>query len=120
MRLVPRRSAEEPAFAIALLHVRIGWSGSKSFESGVRRSRGATGCLACRARPRGGGEASAVLVGGESGVGKSRLVSEFETVASAAGARFLAGACVDVGGSELPYAPLVAALRTLARETEPD
>jgi DNA-binding CsgD family transcriptional regulator/tetratricopeptide (TPR) repeat protein len=61
-----------------------------------------------------------VLISGESGVGKSRLVAEFESIAAAAGARFLAGACVDVGGSELPYAPLVAALRTLARESDPD
>ena len=33
--------------------------------------------------------------------------------------RFLAGSCVDVGGSELPYAPLLGALRMLVRDTEP-
>jgi DNA-binding CsgD family transcriptional regulator/tetratricopeptide (TPR) repeat protein len=64
------------------------------------------------------GEARAVFVAGESGVGKSRLVAEFEGAATAADARFLAGSCVDIGGSELPYAPLVAALRTLVRETD--
>ncbi|MGH3193873.1 MAG: AAA family ATPase, partial [Streptosporangiaceae bacterium] len=66
----------------------------------------------------GAGEAGAVFVGGESGVGKTRLVMEFERLALAAGARFLVGGCVDVGGSELPYAPLLGALRTLTRDTE--
>src|SRR5579875_204180 len=59
------------------------------------------------------GEAGAVFIGGESGVGKTRLVLEFERFALAAGARFLVGGCVDVGGPELPYAPLLGALRTL-------
>src|SRR4051794_12523697 len=63
-----------------------------------------------------GGEAAAVLVGGESGVGKTALLARFEEGAEAAGARFLVGACVHLSGSELPYAPLVAALRTLVRE----
>ena len=63
-------------------------------------------------------DAGAVFVGGESGVGKTRLMAEFERVALAAGARFLVGGCVDVGGSELPYAPLLGALRTLVQDTE--
>ncbi len=33
--------------------------------------------------------------------------------------RLLVGGCVDVGGSELPYAPLFGALRSLVRDTEP-
>jgi len=32
----------------------------------------------------------------------------------------LEGACADLGGAELPYAPIVAVLRTLARETKRD
>ena len=59
-----------------------------------------------------------MLIGGESGVGKSRLLAEFERLAHPAEARFLTGACVDVGGSELPYSPIVAALRPLGRETD--
>jgi ATP/maltotriose-dependent transcriptional regulator MalT len=59
-----------------------------------------------------------VLVGGESGVGKSRLITEFTRSAQDAGARVLEGACLDLGGAELPYAPIVAVLRTLARETD--
>lgn len=66
-----------------------------------------------------GGDAGAVFIGGESGVGKTRLVVEFGMLARSRGARVLSGGCVDVGGSELPYAPLLGALRTLVRETEP-
>src|SRR6266508_2642132 len=53
---------------------------------------------------------STVLVGGESGVGKSRLVREF---AAGVGerARVLVGVCVELGGEGLPYAPFTAALR---------
>src|SRR3954471_2935676 len=67
-----------------------------------------------------GSEAAAVLVGGESGVGKSRLLAEFERTAAAPQVRFLGGACVDLGPSELPYAPLVAALRPVVRELPED
>lgn len=65
-----------------------------------------------------GGEARAVFVGGESGVGKTRLVAEFEQLAQARRFRLLLGACVDVGGSQLPYAPVLGMLRTLVRETD--
>lgn len=51
------------------------------------------------------------LIGGESGVGKSRLMDEFAARARAGGARVITGDCVDLGDAELPYAPLVAALR---------
>lgn len=62
------------------------------------------------------GEPGFVLIGGESGVGKSRLVTEFSGRADADGARVLAGDCVDLGGGELPYAPLVGALRAVSGE----
>jgi hypothetical protein len=65
------------------------------------------------------GEAAAVFIGGEAGVGKTRLVAEFERIARARGARVLAGGCVDAGGSELPYARLLGPLRMLVRELEP-
>jgi predicted ATPase len=71
-----------------------------------------------RARPRRAGQTAAAFVGGDSGVGKSRLVAEFERRARARGAQVLVGGCVDLGEAELPYAPLVTALRTLARKTE--
>src|SRR3954466_3933314 len=59
------------------------------------------------------GEPRLVLVGGESGVGKSRLLAELRDRAAAGGARVLAGDCLDLGEAELPYAPIVAALRGL-------
>jgi DNA-binding CsgD family transcriptional regulator/tetratricopeptide (TPR) repeat protein len=60
-----------------------------------------------------GGTTGTVLVGAESGVGKSRLISQF-----AANARdralVLIGGCVEVGAA-LPYAPVTALLRMLVR-----
>jgi DNA-binding CsgD family transcriptional regulator len=57
-----------------------------------------------------------VLVGGEAGVGKSRLVHELIDRARGAGARVLAGGCVELGGGGIPFAPLVAMMRELAGE----
>jgi predicted ATPase len=62
------------------------------------------------------GEPAVVLVGGEAGIGKTRLVAEFTTRCTAEGTRVLAGGCVPVGGEGLPYAPLVEALRPLPEE----
>jgi DNA-binding CsgD family transcriptional regulator/tetratricopeptide (TPR) repeat protein len=59
------------------------------------------------------------FVAGDSGVGKTRLLSEFNVRARAAGARTLSGDCVELGEGELPYAPLVGALRSLARSSDP-
>jgi DNA-binding CsgD family transcriptional regulator len=64
-----------------------------------------------------GGEPAVVLVGGEAGVGKTRLVEEVAARADARGGRVLAGACVELGGDRLPLAPLADALRALARST---
>jgi ATP/maltotriose-dependent transcriptional regulator MalT len=65
------------------------------------------------------GQPAAVLIGGEAGVGKSRLVSEF--AARAAGeARALTGGCLELGASGLPFAPFTALLRQLVRELGPD
>ena len=54
------------------------------------------------------GEPTVVVVSGETGVGKTRLVTEFMARANAA---TLAGACVPVAGEPLPYAALTQALR---------
>jgi len=66
------------------------------------------------------GGPSAVLLGGEAGVGKSRLVGEFGTVAASAGARVLTGGCLQLGTDGLPYAPFTAVLRDLVREMGAD
>ncbi|WP_167156690.1 helix-turn-helix transcriptional regulator [Streptomyces sp. MBT27] len=62
------------------------------------------------------GEPQALLVGGEAGVGKSRLVEEFTDAARAAGAVIAIGGCVEVGADGLPFAPFSAALRALRRQ----
>src|SRR5215216_281214 len=62
-----------------------------------------------------GGRPAFAFIGGESGVGKTRLLREFEMRARAGGARVLLGQCLELGGAQIPYAPLVAALRPLAR-----
>jgi DNA-binding CsgD family transcriptional regulator/tetratricopeptide (TPR) repeat protein len=61
-----------------------------------------------------------VLVRGEAGIGKSRLVREAIARARTGGSAVLHGACLDLGGDGLPYLPFVEALRGLARETPPD
>ncbi len=65
------------------------------------------------------GRPSLAFVAGESGVGKTRLVCELERAAQHDGRRVLSGECVDLGEGELPYAPLAAALRPLARAADP-
>ena len=65
------------------------------------------------------GRPSLALVGGESGVGKSRLADELKRHARESGARVLAGDCVELGEDELPYAPLLSALRPLIRDEDP-
>jgi len=65
------------------------------------------------------GRPSLALVAGESGVGKTRLLAELTRRARDAGARTLTGDAVELGEGELPYAPLVAALRPLARGGDP-
>ena len=62
------------------------------------------------------GEQVTVLVGGEAGVGKSRLVHELVDRARQAGARVLVGGCVELGGGGIPFAPLVEMMRVLAGE----
>jgi len=66
------------------------------------------------------GEPVTLLVGGEAGVGKSRLIGELINRARAAGARALAGSCVELDGGGIPLAPLVDVLRTLAAELPAD
>jgi DNA-binding CsgD family transcriptional regulator len=66
------------------------------------------------------GGPSAVLLGGEAGVGKSRLVGEFGTAAAAAGARVLTGGCLELGTDGLPFAPFTAVLRDLVHDMGAD
>ena len=62
------------------------------------------------------GKPATLIVRGEAGVGKSRLLAEFGRRARESGARVLTGSCIALGTGELAYAPLIDALRRLVRE----
>jgi DNA-binding NarL/FixJ family response regulator/tetratricopeptide (TPR) repeat protein len=76
-------------------------------------------------REAGDGRPTLVLLGGDSGVGKTRLVGELEHRLSAGrddgegGMLILRGDGVEQADGELPYAPLLSALRPLVRERHP-
>jgi len=57
-----------------------------------------------------------VLVAGDAGVGKTRLLAEVAERAAEAGATVLVGHCLDVGGVGLPYLPFTEALRPLTAD----
>ncbi|MCB0877151.1 MAG: AAA family ATPase, partial [Solirubrobacterales bacterium] len=59
------------------------------------------------------------FLAGESGVGKSRLLRELIAAVADDDVRVLGGSCVELAEGEMPYAPLVAALRPLHRTCEP-
>src|SRR5215217_1057715 len=61
-------------------------------------------------------EPAVVLVGGEAGVGKTRLIAELVARCANDGTRVLAGGCVPVGEGALPYAPIVEVLRVLVAD----
>ena len=62
---------------------------------------------------------SLAFVSGESGAGKTRLIGELTNRARESGSLVLSGDCVELRQSELPYAPLIAALRPLVRSNHP-
>jgi DNA-binding CsgD family transcriptional regulator len=67
------------------------------------------------------GRPSTVLIGGEAGIGKSRLVGEFGTRARAtAAARMLYGYCLELSAEGLPFAPFTGILRDLVRDLGAD
>jgi DNA-binding CsgD family transcriptional regulator/tetratricopeptide (TPR) repeat protein len=64
------------------------------------------------------GRSSAVLLAGDAGVGKTRLLDELGTRAAARGVQVLTGHCVDLGDVGLPYLPFVDLLRPVAADPE--
>jgi predicted ATPase len=64
------------------------------------------------------GQPLVVLVGGEAGVGKTRLVEQLAATARERGVRVLGGGCVPLGEEGLPFAPVIEALRGLADQLD--
>ncbi|XVV14470.1 helix-turn-helix transcriptional regulator [Actinoplanes sp. CA-131856] len=60
-------------------------------------------------------EPSTMLVGGEAGVGKTRLVEEFRRGLVGEPVRVLTGQCLELGEEGLPFAPFAGAVRDLVR-----
>ncbi|MEV0483772.1 AAA family ATPase [Streptomyces sp. NPDC050508] len=61
-----------------------------------------------------GGTAGAVLIAGDAGVGKTRVLDEVAARAAGAGMTVLTGHCVDLGDVGLPYLPFTEILGVLA------
>jgi DNA-binding CsgD family transcriptional regulator len=59
------------------------------------------------------GQGRTVLIGGEAGIGKSRVLSAALENARAQGAIVLQGGCVDLADGALPFAPILEAIRPL-------
>ncbi|WP_167112740.1 helix-turn-helix transcriptional regulator [Amycolatopsis viridis] len=65
------------------------------------------------------GEGGAVLVSGDAGVGKTRLLTELSEHAASRGALVLTGRCLDVREGGLPYLPFAEALSPLSTDEDP-
>jgi DNA-binding CsgD family transcriptional regulator/tetratricopeptide (TPR) repeat protein len=66
------------------------------------------------------GEPLVALVGGEAGIGKTRLAEQLAATARERGVRVLGGGCVPLGEEGLPFAPVIEALRGLAGDLDAD
>jgi DNA-binding CsgD family transcriptional regulator/tetratricopeptide (TPR) repeat protein len=65
------------------------------------------------------GEPQVVVIGGEAGIGKSRLIAEFG-VGLPEGVGFAIGHCLELGPDGPPFAPFSSMLRALVAELTPD
>jgi DNA-binding CsgD family transcriptional regulator len=63
------------------------------------------------------GEGSLTLVGGEAGIGKSRLIGELAARAELAEMVVALGECLPLSDAELPFAPVLEALRSLEADS---
>lgn len=64
------------------------------------------------------GEPGAILVSGEAGVGKTRLLSRMAEIAEESGALVVVSHCIDLGDVGLPYLPFTEALSHLRADTD--
>jgi predicted ATPase/DNA-binding NarL/FixJ family response regulator len=65
----------------------------------------------------GAGEPATVLIAGEAGIGKTRLVEEFAGLVTQQ-SQVLLGRCLQLSGGGLPYGPIVDALRGLTHSLD--
>jgi predicted ATPase len=65
------------------------------------------------------GQPQVAVIGGEAGIGKTRLTDQLAAIAIQQGAWVLRGGCVPLGEEGLPFAPVVEALRGLASDLDP-
>jgi DNA-binding NarL/FixJ family response regulator/tetratricopeptide (TPR) repeat protein len=65
------------------------------------------------------GHTTTVLIGGDAGVGKTRLLEAWNNRARERGARIAAGSCLDLGETGPAYTTVVEALRDLLRGLDP-
>src|SRR3954466_1264951 len=72
--------------------------------------------LMAHVEPAAEGRPSAVLLAGDAGVGKTRLLDELSRRAAERGVRVLTGHCVDLGDVGLPYLPWVDLLRPVVTD----
>ena len=63
---------------------------------------------------------SQLLIAGEAGIGKTRLVDELSRLAEGRGVLVLRGAATDLGDGDVPYGAIVEALRPLPARLGPD
>jgi DNA-binding CsgD family transcriptional regulator/tetratricopeptide (TPR) repeat protein len=87
----------------------MGTRGSGVFVGREREFADVVQCLDLAGTGRG----ATVLVTGDAGIGKTRLTAEVASAAGAKGFEVLLGRSIDVVGVELPFQPLVDALRPL-------
>ena len=87
---------------------------SRTFVGRVAEQRILDEALAESAR----GGTPTVLIGGEAGVGKTRLLGELHEISRKSGVAWGAGGCIALGAGALPYAPVAEALHALLTELD--
>jgi len=87
---------------------------SRTFVGRVAEQRILDEALAESAR----GGTPTVLIGGEAGVGKTRLLGELHEISRESGVAWGAGGCIALGEGALPYAPVAEALHALLTELD--
>jgi predicted ATPase len=65
------------------------------------------------------GQPLVAVIGGEAGVGKTRLADQLAASAGEQGVRVLRGGCVPLGDEGVPFAPVIEALRGLIGDLDP-